>query len=52
MSVKECIKSLQSLPEDVKVICQNEDGNKIGDLYQIAIIFDEARLIIKNKQGA
>ena len=51
MTVKELIKSLRNLPEDAKIICQDEDGNKIGDLYQIAIA-NTARLIIKNKHDA
>jgi len=37
MNVKELIRALQHLPEDAKIICQDIDGNKIGDLYQIAI---------------
>ena len=51
MLVKDLIRSLEQLPKDAKIICQDEDGNKIGDLYQIAIA-NTARLIIKNKQDA
>ena len=49
LETKELIRSLQHFNSDAKIICQDINGKKIGDVYQIAIS-NTVRLIIKNKQ--